>query len=72
MKKRHAETLYALVRSRKGVVAMIYRLAPTAAALWFAIVNEGFMGPGQTKQTLQSQGWRPRKVTVRTVAKLAP
>lgn len=39
-----------------------YRVAPTASELWDAILEEEFLGSGQTKSGLQKLGWQAKPV----------
>jgi hypothetical protein len=67
-RRHHVEELYALVKDDaidgRACTAMVYALQPSAAELWYHVVELELMGTGHTRATLEALGWRARRVLV--------
>lgn len=68
----HNERLYALVRAVKDakgkkVTEMCYCLGRSASTVWASVIEQEFLGTGETKESLKKKGWVARPIIVAEV-----
>ncbi len=58
------DPLFALLRLVDGKVDLCFRIDKNPRALWEAIIEEEFLGTGQTREMLRKLGWRAKKIEI--------